>query len=141
MRTTGQIRIIVVAVTLATCARAEAQVSLQPGLYERVFETEAGVASGQHKDTLCMKPEDAKDVVKTIAAAGSGTECKVSDVKTAAGGKLTFTLACKDGGRVSTYKNEVTVGPDWYTNVSKGKTSKGTVSSKVNAKRIGECPK
>ena len=140
MRTIGQMAIIVVAVTLATGARAEAQVSLQPGLYERVFETEAGVAAGQHKDTLCMKPEDAKDVVKTIAALGSGTECKVSDVKTA-GSKLTFSMACKDEGRVSTYKNEVTFGPDWYTNVSKGKTSKGTVSSKVSAKRIGECPK
>ena len=124
MRPTGLIGIIVVAITLATCAKAEAQVSLQPGLYERVFETEAAGATGKHKDTLCMTPADAKDVVKTIAAA-----------------KLTFKMTCKDEGGTSTYNNDVAYGPDWYTNVSKGKTKEGDVSSKVNAKRIGECQK
>jgi hypothetical protein len=141
MRPTGLIAVIVVALTLATYAKAEAQVSLRPGLYERVFETEAAGASGQHKDTLCMTPDDAKDVVKTIAAAGQETNCKVSDVKTAAGGKLTFTLTCKENGGVSTYTNDVTYGPDWYTNVSKGKTAQGVISSKVNAKRTGDCAK
>ena len=141
MRPTGLIGIIVVAITLATCAKAEAQVSLQPGLYERAFETEAAGATGKHKDTLCMTPADAKDVVKTIATAGAETNCKVSDVKTAAGGKLTFKMTCKDEGGTSTDNNDVSFGPDWYTNVSKGKTKEGNVSSKVNAKRIGECPK
>ena len=93
MRPTGLIGIIVVAITLATCAKAEAQVSLQPGLYERAFETEAAGATGKHKDTLCMTPADAKDVVKTIATAGAETNCKVSDVKTSAGGKLTFKMS------------------------------------------------
>ena len=141
MRPTGLIGIIVVAITLATCAKAEAQGSLRPGLYERVFETEAAGATGKHKDTLCMTPEDAKDVVKTMAAAGAEANCKVSDVKTAAGGKLTFKMTCKDEGGTSTYNNDISFGPDWYTNVSKGKTKEGDVSSKVNAKRIGECPK
>ncbi len=44
------------------------------------------------------QPEDAKDVVKMLAAAAEETECKVSNVKTAAGGKLTFALTCKDRG-------------------------------------------
>ena len=43
--------------------------------------------------------------------------------KTAAGGKLTFTPTCKDDDGVSTYTNDVTYGPDWYTNVSKGTTA------------------
>ena len=141
MTPTGLIGISVAAIVLATSVQAEAQVSLRPGLYERIFETEAGGATGKHKDTLCMSPADAKDVVKTIAAAGAETNCKVSDVKTAAGGKLTFTMTCKDKGGSSTYANEVTYGPDWYTNVSKGKTSEGNVSSKVDAKRVGDCPK
>ena len=141
MRTTGLMGMIVVAITLGTGAQAAAQVSLRPGLYERVHETEAAGATGKHNDTLCMSPEDAKDVVKTIATAGQETNCKVSDVKTAAAGKLTFTMTCKDADGVSTYTNEVTYGPDWYNNVSKGKTKQGAISSKVNAKRIGDCKK
>jgi len=141
MKPTGLIGISVAAIVLATSVQAAAQVSLRPGLYERTFETEAGGATGKHKDTLCMSPADAKDVVKTIAAAGAETNCKVSDVKTAAGGKLTFKMTCKDKGGNSTYANEVTYGPDWYTNVSKGKTKEGNVSSKVDAKRVGDCPK
>ena len=141
MRTIGLMGIIVVAITLATCANAEAQVSLRPGLYERVLETEAGGATGQTKDTLCMTPDDAKDIVKTIAAAGKESNCKVSNVKTGSEGKLTFTMTCKDDDGVSTYTNDITYGPDWYNNVSKGKTAKGAITSKVTAKRVGECAK
>ncbi len=141
MRPTGLMNIVVVALTLATCASAEAQVSLRPGLYERTLETEVSGATGKDKDTLCISPGDAKDMVKTIAAAGVETNCKVSNVKTATAGKLTFTLTCKDDDGVSTYTNDVSYGPDWYTNVSKGKTAKGSISSKVDAKRVGECPK
>ena len=141
MRTIGPMGIIVVAMTLAMCSHAEAQVSLRPGLYERVLETEASGATGQTKDTLCMTPEDAKDIVKTIAAAGKESNCKVGNVKTAAEGKLTFTMTCKDDDGVSTYSNDITYGPDWYNNVSKGKTPKGAITSKVSAKRVGECTK
>ena len=52
-----------------------------------------------------------------------------------------YKMTCKDEGGTSTSNNDVAYGPDWYTNVSKGKTKEGDVSSKVNAKRIGECPK
>ncbi len=141
MKTIGLMGMMVVAMTLATCALAEAQVSLRPGLYERVLETEAGGATGQTKDTLCISPADAKDMVKTIAAAGKESNCKVSNVKTGAEGKLTFTMTCKDDDGVSTYTNDITYGPDWYTNVSKGKTPKGAINSKVSAKRTGECAK
>ena len=139
MRTTAMMGIIVVAISLGTCTRAEAQVSLTPGLYERVHETEAAGDAGKHKDTLCMSPAEAKDVLKTVADSGQETNCKVSDVKTAAGGKLSFKMTCKDKDGTSTYTNDVTYGPDWYNNVSKGKTKQGTITSKVSAKRIGEC--
>ena len=115
--------------------------SLRPGLYERVFDTEVAGATARHKDNFCMTPEDAKDVVKMLAAAAEETNCKVSNVKTAAGGRLTFALSCKDGGSLSTYTHDVTYGPDWYTNVTKGKTAHGAIASKVNARRTGECPK
>lgn len=140
MRSIGLMGVGAVAIVLATGGQAGAQVSLRPGLYERNFETEAGGATGKNKDTLCMTPEQAKDVVKTIAAAGAEANCKVSNVKTA-GGKLTFTMTCKDEGGVSTYDNDVTYGPDWYNIISKGKTSQGPISSKVTAKRAGDCPK
>ena len=139
MRTTGVMGIIVIAISLATCTRADAQVSLAPGLYERVHETEAAGDAGKLKDTLCMSPAEAKDVVKTVADSGKETNCKVSDVKTPAAGKLTFKMTCKEKDGNSTYTNDVTYGPDWYNNVSKGKTKQGTITSKVSAKRIGEC--
>lgn len=139
MRTIGFLGTIVFAITLATCANAEAQGSLRPGLYERSLETEVGGATGRDKDTLCISPQEAKDIVKTIAASGKESNCTVSNVKTAAEGKLTFTMTCKDKDRISTYTNEITYGADWYNNVSKGKTAEGAISSKVTAKRIGEC--
>jgi hypothetical protein len=142
MRPTGLRAIIVVAVALATCGQANAQGSLQPGLYERTLETDAGDgAVGKHQDTLCISPQEAKDIVKTIAAAGAETNCKVSDVKAKTPGKLTFKMTCKDTSGNSSYTNEVTYGPDRYTNVSTGKTKQGKVSSKVDARRVGDCPK
>jgi hypothetical protein len=120
----------------------DAQVSLRPGLYERVTDVDVAGSTGQNKDTICMTPEEAKDVVKTIAKAGKETDCKVSDVKTAPGGKLTFNVSCKDGGSVMTVANDVTYGPDWYINVSKGRSdATGPISQKISAKRIGECKK
>jgi hypothetical protein len=141
MRATVKTSSTVVALMVLICVTGEAQVSLQPGLYERVLEVDAAGSTGKNKDTMCWTPEDAKDVVKTIATAGKETDCKVSDVKTAPGGKLTFKVSCKEGGGVTTIANDVTYGPDWYTNVSKGKSKAGPISQKVSAKRIGECKK
>jgi hypothetical protein len=142
MRSTGLIGVAVVAIVLASCGLANAQGSLQPGLYERTLETDAGDgAVGKHQDTLCISPQEANDIVKTIAAAGAETNCKVSDVKAKTAGKLTFKMACKEQSGNSSYTNEVTYGPDWYTNVSKGKTRQGKISSKAEAKRTGDCPK
>lgn len=115
-----------------------AQVSLQPGLYERVTEVDAAGDAGKSKDTLCWSPEDAKDVAKTLARSGKETGCKASDVKMSPG-KLTFKVACKEGKKTTTTENNVTYGPDWYTNVSKGKAGGDKYSQKVTAKRIGEC--
>ena len=123
-------------------ATGDAQVSLRPGLYERVMDVDVAGSTGQNKDTICMTPEEAKDVVKTIAMAGRESDCKVSDVKTAPGGKLTFNVSCKDGGSATTVANDVTYGPDWYINVTKGKSdAAGPISQKISAKRIGECKK
>lgn len=141
MRATVKTCSSVVALMLLMCAAGEAQVSLRPGLYERVMDVDVAGSTGQNKDTICMTPEEAKDVVKTIAMAGKETDCKVSDVKTAPGGKLTFNVSCKDGGGVTTFANDVTYGPDWYIVVSKGKSEAGPISQKTSAKRIGECKK
>ena len=141
MRVTRLPGVIVGAIALAACARVEAQVSLRPGLYERSFETEVSGAVARHKDDFCMTPEDAKDVVKMLAAAAEEAACTVSNVKTAAAGRLTFALTCRERGSESTYTHDVTYGPDWYTNVTKGKTAHGAIASKVNARRTGECPK
>src|SRR4030095_6746683 len=139
MRATVRTSSAVAALMLLTSAAGDAQVSLRPGLYERVMEVDAAGSTGKNKDTICRAPEDAKDVVKAIATAGKETDCKVSDVKTAPGGKLTFNVTCKDGGSVTTIANDVTYGPDWYTTVSKGKSEAGAISQKISAKRMGEC--
>jgi Protein of unknown function (DUF3617) len=142
MSATGKTGSAVVALVMLMSVAGAAQVSLQPGLYERVLEVDAAGSIGKSKDTMCWSPADARDVVKTIAMAGKETDCKVSDVKTASGGKLTFKVSCKDEkGRDSTVSNDVTYGPDWYTNVSKGKSGGDQISQKVSAKRIGECKK
>jgi Protein of unknown function (DUF3617) len=141
MRPTVKTGSTVVALLMLTCVAMDAQVSLRPGLYERVMSVDVAGSTGQNKDTICMTPEDAKDVVKAIATAGKETDCKVSDVKTAPGGKLTFNVTCKEGGSVTTIANDVTYGPDWYITVSKGKSEAGAISQKVSAKRIGECTK
>jgi hypothetical protein len=141
MRVRAKTSSTVAALMVLMCASGEAQVSLQPGLYERVMEVDAGGSTGKSKDTMCWTPEAAKDVVKTIATAGKETDCKVSDVNAAPGGKLSFKVSCKEDGDVTTTANDVTYGPDWYTNVSKGKSKAGSISQKVSAKRIGECKK
>ncbi len=140
MRATIKTSISVVTLMMLMCVAGDAQVSLRPGLYERVLEVDAAGSTGKSKDTMCWSPEDAKDVVKTIALAGKDADCKVSDVKTAPG-KLTFNVSCKEGKGVTTTANDVTYGPDFYTNVSKGKSEAGPISQKVTAKRIGDCKK
>jgi len=142
MRSMGLMGVGVIAFVLATCGLASAQGSLQPGLYQRTLETDAGDgAVAKNQDTLCISPLEAKDIVKTITAAGAETNCKVSDVKSKTAGKLTFKLTCKDQSGNSSYTNEVTYGPDSYTNVSKGKTKQGKITSTVSAKRTGDCQK
>ncbi len=142
MRSLGAIGLGVIAIALATSGPANAQGSLQPGLYQRNLETDAGDgAVSKNQDTLCISPQEAKDIVKTIAAAGAETNCKVSDVKAKTPGKLSFKMNCKDTTGNSSYTNEVTYGPDSYTNVSTGKTKQGKITSKVSAKRTGDCPK
>ena len=140
MRSTALMGVVVIAAVLAGTGSANAQGSLQPGLYSRTLETDAGDgAVSKNQDMLCISPQEAKDIVKTIAAAGADTNCKVSDVRAKTPGKLTFKMTCKEKDGNSTYTNDVTYGPDWYNNVSKGKTKQGTITSKVSAKRIGEC--
>src|SRR5688572_8566197 len=129
------------ALIVLMCVAGNAQVSLRPGLYERIMDVDAAGSTGQNKDTICLSADEAKDVVKMIVTAGKETDCKVSDVKTAPGGKLTFNVSCKDGSGVSTVANDITYGPDWYINVSKGKSAAGPISQKISAKRIGDCPK
>lgn len=142
MRPIGLIGIGIVAIVLAIFGQANAQGSLQPGLYQRTLETDAGDgAVAKNQDTLCISPQEAKDIVKTVAAAGAETNCKVSDVKTRSAGKLTFKMTCKESSGTSTYENEITYGPDSYTNVSKGKTKQGRITSTVTAKRTGDCSK
>jgi hypothetical protein len=134
--------VVVIAVVLASSGPANAQGTLQPGLYSRTLETDAGDgAVSKNQDTLCVSPQEAKDVVKTIAAAGADTNCRVSNVKAKTPGKLTFKMTCKELSGTSTYENEVTYSPDSYTNVSKGKTKQGKITSTVSAKRTGECSK
>jgi hypothetical protein len=142
MKATVKTCSVVVALIALMCVAGDAQVSLQPGLYERVMDVEVAGSTGQNKDTICVTPDEAKDVVKTMAMAGKETDCTMSDVKTAPGGKLTFNVSCKDdGGGATTFANEVTHGPDWYLTVSKGKSGVGLISQKISAKRIGACKK
>src|SRR5262245_59338904 len=61
MSSTVKACVAVAALMVLMGVASEAQVSLQPGLYERVMTVDAAGSAGQNKDTICMTPAEAKD--------------------------------------------------------------------------------
>jgi hypothetical protein len=151
-------------VVLLVPAAAEAQIRVRPGQYEYTFEMDLGgpgskeavdavlraaAGAGSQKKLLqCVTAEDVKDmkdadsIVKVFAREmEEDGNCKISDAKTI-GNKLTYTATCIEDGLRMTMTTEMTFGADSITGSTKGKDYEGRpISSKLSAKRLGECKK
>jgi hypothetical protein len=154
-------KILFIVVLLAPAA-AEAQIRVRPGQYEYTLEMDlggpggkeamdavlgaAGAGSQNQKMLQCVTAEDVKDmkdadsIVKVFAREiEEDGDCKISDAKTI-GNKLIYTATCIDGGARMTMTTEMTFSGDSIASSTKGKDYEGRpISSKISAKRVGEC--
>ncbi len=155
---------ILFTVVLLAPAAAEAQIRVRPGQYEYTIDMNlggpggkeavdavlgaAGAGSQKQKMLQCVTAEDVKDmndadsIVKVFARElEEDGNCKISDAKTV-GNKLTYTATCIEDGSRMTMTTEMTFSGDSMTTSTKGKDYKGRpITSKIIAKRVGECPK
>jgi hypothetical protein len=101
------------------------------------------LAGFKNQKTLqCLTAADLKgDLAQLFAREADELKCTASDIKTA-GNRMTFTTTCQEDDIRITMSTEMTFGSDSFTVVSKGKDLTGRMStSKVSAKRVGECSK
>lgn len=141
-------------IVLLAPAASEAQIAIRPGQYEFTLDMNLGIPAEAPKAVLdaagfknqkrldCITADEVKgDVSKLFAREAEEQNCKMSGVKTT-GNKMTFTTTCEEDGVRTTMSTEMTFGTDSFTGVTKGKDHEGrAISSKMSAKRIGECTK
>lgn len=120
-------------------------VDLRPGRYEATLEmVMMGEKMPPEKEVQCITREDLKDLTKMMSFS-LGDEfdkmCKVSDYK-GTGTKVTYTSICGEGADRLTTSVDLTFTPESFVGVMKS-TGKGktVVSSRMSAKRIGDCAK
>ena len=70
MRATGMTWGAVVALVVLMGVAGAAQVSLQPGLYERVMEIDAAGSTGKNKDTMWWSPATRASSVRASWSSG-----------------------------------------------------------------------
>jgi hypothetical protein len=76
-----------------------------------------------------------------VFAEAEQENCKTSNVKKT-GNKMTFTMTCEEDGIRIISNNEITFDTDSFTTVTTFTDPGGRVrTSKMSAKRVGECPK
>jgi hypothetical protein len=150
---------ILLIVMFLSPAAGEAQIRVRPGQYEYTIDMNlgvpggqeamdavlgaAGAGSGKQKRLQCIAADDVKDmqdadsIIKVFAREMQDDGCKISNAKTT-GNKLTYTATCDEGMTITT---EMTFTGDSLSGISKGSYEGRPFSSKISAKRIGECPK
>jgi hypothetical protein len=141
-------RNILLVVVLLSPAASDAQVSIRPGQYEYTFDLDLGIppegstavldAAGfkNQKRLECITADEVKGgLSKLFAQEAEEQNCKMSNVKT-------FTMTCEEDGIRITGNTEITFDTDSFTTVASFKDPDGRVrTSKVSAKRVGECTK
>lgn len=156
MRITASVSKLFVVAILLSPVPGDAQITLRPGLYEMEIDfgipaagsnavlDAAGIKKEGDKRRECITAEDLKDsgdLFKLMMAEMEDENCKVSGVKQSSN-SMSFVTTCVEDGERMTWNIDLTFGPDWFSSVSKGKSSDGMVfSGKVNAKRVGDCKK
>jgi hypothetical protein len=143
---------ILLCVVLLAPAAGDAQVSIRPGQYEYTFDLDLGIPAEGTKAVLdaagvknqkrldCLTADDVKGDLSKLFAEAEQENCKTSNLKKTSN-KITFTMTCEeDGIRIISY-NEITFDTESFTTVTTFTDPGGRVrTSKVSAKRVGECP-
>jgi len=85
----------------------------------------------------CYTKEDVKDQAKVVA--GSNKDCKMTSYKVS-GNKVTWSMVCT-GQSAGTFSGETVFSANSYTSTMKMKSQGQNITMKMNAKRLGDCPK
>ncbi len=85
----------------------------------------------------CYSKEDVKDQAKVVA--GGNKDCKMTSYKVS-GNKVTWSMVCT-GQSAGTFSGETVFSPNSYVSTMKMKSQGQNISMKMNAKRLGDCPK
>ncbi|HEY7448244.1 MAG TPA: DUF3617 domain-containing protein [Vicinamibacterales bacterium] len=146
-------RNILLGVVLLVPAVSDAQVNLRPGQYEYTMDLDLGIPSEGTKAVLdaagvknqkrlqCLTADDVKGDLSKLFAEAEEQNCKTSNLKKT-GSKITFTMTCEEDSIRIISNNEITFDTDSFTTVTTFTDPGGHVrTSKVSAKRVGECPK
>lgn len=131
-------RMVVLAAGLALAAAVAAAPRMKPGLWEMISTMEgAGMPSAMPPMTFrhCYRPEDIKDLRNTVPQ--KNPSCKVTDWKES-GDTVTWKMACT-GANAMTGGGRITYAGDRYTGVNTMTTSRGTMTQRYTARRVGEC--
>ncbi|HPX61441.1 MAG TPA: DUF3617 family protein [Deltaproteobacteria bacterium] len=85
--------------------------------------------------THCYTKEDVKDRKKVVA--NQNNDCKVTEMKTS-GNKVTWKMKCT-GQSKGTMSGVTIFGKDYYNSTMKMQTEGHNMTTKVKARRIGNC--
>lgn len=85
--------------------------------------------------THCYTKDDVKDQKKVVT--NKNSDCTVTDMKTT-GNKVTWKMKCT-GKSKGTFSGETVFGKDSYDSTMKMQTEGHNMTTKVKAKRIGNC--
>jgi hypothetical protein len=83
----------------------------------------------------CYTREDVKDQQRVIAR---DSNCKVTELKST-GSKVSWTMKCT-GKNAATMTGETVFGTDSYTSLMHMKSGDHSMTTRVKAKRVGNCP-
>jgi Protein of unknown function (DUF3617) len=135
---------VLVVALLAGATAVVAQGTMRPGRWEITSQMEMAGSPVQMppmKTTRCVTPEEAKDPASLQQGPGRGgkNDCKVTDQKQS-GNTLSWKMACA-APQSMTGTGEITLTDDSYTGTMKMTTPQGSMSMKMDGKRLGDCTK
>ena len=131
--------VAIATIAVLTGALVLAQSRLRPGQYELTSEmSSAGKTMPAITASECITAEVLKDQTKLLMSAADDQNCKVSDL-VKAGDRMTFTFTCNEDGVQFVSRAEMNYGVDAYTGVVTTKTEGQVITTRMSAKRVGEC--
>ena len=88
--------------------------------------------------TVCVTPEEAAKEENTVPKASNDKDCKVGDYKIE-GNKVSWTIECPKSK--TTGSGEITYSTDAYEGLMEMNVDGQEMSTKLKAKRLGDCAK